>query len=84
MCLQYADAAVVKIHQAIKSRLCWIIPTRIASYALVYLYVVCQFLYHNQPLNEALYCYVFQIYGVSTAEAMELLEHFLAMNPDNE
>ncbi|XP_021304518.1 lysophospholipid acyltransferase LPEAT2 isoform X2 [Sorghum bicolor] len=25
-----------------------------------------------------------KIYGVSTAEAMELLEHFLAMNPDND
>jgi len=50
----------------------------------MYLYVVCLSCYNNQPWNEALYCYVFQIYGVSTAEAMELLEHFLAMNPDND
>ncbi|XP_066378532.1 lysophospholipid acyltransferase LPEAT2-like [Miscanthus floridulus] len=28
--------------------------------------------------------WVKDIYGVSTAEAMELLEHFLAMNPDND
>ncbi|KAL6873912.1 hypothetical protein ACP4OV_013994 [Aristida adscensionis] len=28
--------------------------------------------------------WVKEIYGVSTAEAMELLEHFLAMNPDND
>ncbi|KAJ1261002.1 hypothetical protein BS78_10G274900 [Paspalum vaginatum] len=28
--------------------------------------------------------WVKDVYGVSTAEAMELLEHFLAMNPDNE
>jgi len=25
-----------------------------------------------------------QMYGVNTAEAMELLENFLAMNPDSE
>jgi hypothetical protein len=61
-------------------------PTRTVKYALVYLYVdvVCQFLHLKLPLNEQLYSYAFQIYGVSTAEAMDLLEHFLAMNPDNE
>jgi hypothetical protein len=45
MCWRYANAAVVKIHQAMKSRL---FSTRIFSYALVYLYVLCQFLY-RQP-----------------------------------
>jgi len=34
--------------------------------------------------NIASHFAVFQMYGVNTAEAMELLENFLAMNPDSE